>query len=113
MCTNWQEQKKQKNALQLQPCPKKFAAMCHKNAAMAHTAFQDYEQIGSGQYRNPVDRSNFRKEVLTYCEPPKGPADYPSRGTSTGGRGAQVEQCHSSSVCGTYQDIIVRGIIHP
>jgi hypothetical protein len=98
MCTNWQEQKKQKNSLRFQPCPKKFAAMCHNNSAKAHTAFQDYEQVGSGQYRNPQDRSNFRREVLTYCDAPTGPAEYPSRGTRTGGTGAQVEQCHSSSV---------------
>ena len=82
MCTNWQEQRKQKNALRFQPCPKKFAAMCHNNASTAHTASQDYEQIGSGQYRNPQDRSSFRREVLSYCDPPKGPADYP-RGTAS------------------------------
>jgi hypothetical protein len=98
MCTNWQEQRKQKNALRFQPCPKKFAAMCHNNASTAHTAFQDYEQIGSGQYRNPQDRSTFRREVLSYCDPPKSLADYPSRGTNRGGGGAQIEQCHSSSV---------------
>ena len=85
MCTNWQEQKKQKNSMRFQPCPKKFAAICHNNASMEHKAFQDYEQIGSGQYRNSQDRSTLGREVLTYCEPSKGPADHLNRGARTGG----------------------------
>ena len=95
ICSNWQEQRRQRNALRFQPCPKKFAAMCHNDTATANTALGEYERIGSGQYRNPSERNAFRRDVLMNCKAPTGPSNYPKRNTAGG---SQVEQCHSSSV---------------
>ena len=38
ICGNWQEQRRQRNSLRFQPCPKKFAAMCQYDTAIANTA---------------------------------------------------------------------------
>jgi hypothetical protein len=95
ICSNWQEQRRQRNALRFQPCPKKFAAMCHNDTATADKALSEYERIGSGQYRNPSERNAFRRDVLMNCKAPVGSGNYPKRNTSGG---SQVEQCHSSSV---------------
>jgi len=95
ICSNWQEQRRQRNALRFQPCPKKFAAMCHNDTATADKALNEYERIGSGQYRNPPERNAFRRDVLMNCKAPVGPGNYQKR-ISAGG--SQVEQCHSSSV---------------
>jgi hypothetical protein len=95
ICSNWQEQRRQRNALRFQPCPKKFAAMCHNDTASANTALEEYERIGSGQYRNPSERNAFRRDVLMNCKAPVGSGNYPKR---TAAGNSQVEQCHSSSV---------------
>jgi hypothetical protein len=95
ICSNWQEQRRQRNALRFQPCPKKFAAMCHNDTASANTALEEYERIGSGQYRNPSERNAFRRDVLMNCKAPVGSSNYPKR---TAAGNSQVEQCHSSSV---------------
>ena len=95
ICSNWQEQRRQRNALRFQPCPKKFAAMCHNDTATANTAIGDYERIGSGQYRNPAERNAFKRDVLMNCKAPSGNSNYPKRHAAGG---SQVEQCHSSSV---------------
>ena len=88
-CSNWQEQRRQRNPLRFQPCPKKFAAMCHNNTTIAHTALDDYERIGTGRYRNPTERNTFKKAVLINCKASSRSSNpYPKKSTA---RGSQVE----------------------
>ena len=88
ICSNWQEQRSKRNSLRFQPCPKKFAAMCHNDTTIVNTALGEYERIGSGQYRNPTERNAFKRNVLMNCKASLGPSNYPTRNT-TGG--SQVE----------------------
>ena len=93
-CSNWQEQRRQRNSLRFQPCPKKFAEMCHNDTATANAALVEYERIGSGQYKNPPVRNAFRRDVLMSCKAPSGSSNYPRR---TMDKGSPVEQCQPSS----------------
>ena len=101
ICSNWQEQRRHRNALRFQPCPKKFAARCHNDTATANTALDRNERIGSGQYRNPQERGAFRRNVLKNCKAPSGSSNYPRRSI---GRGSPVEQCYTTSIWSVDED---------
>jgi hypothetical protein len=93
MFTNWQEQRKTRSALRFQPEAKKFAAMCHNDSSVANSALQEYEQVGSGQYRSPQDRLTFKTEVLKNCKTSSQTSDYRKNVRMSG-----VDECHSSII---------------
>jgi len=96
LCNNWLEQRMQRNVNRFQPCPKKFAEMCKRDARRAHEAFVDYEKIGSGQYRRAQEKSKFRMEVLSHCDAPARGA-MPQR-TQAVGFTRDVRECNSARV---------------
>ena len=101
ICSNWQEQRRQRNPLRFQPCPNKFAARCYNDTATANTALDEYERIGSGEYRNPQERNAFRRDVLMNYKTPLGSSNYPRRSI---GSGSPVEQCHASGTWSVDED---------
>jgi len=99
----WSEQKQKRDTQKFQPDPMRFAEMHKRDAKRVHEALVEFERVGSGSYRQPMERAKFRLEVLKHCNAPSNKSEYPQRskavGFSTG-----VEECHSSCIWHVNED---------
>ena len=95
MCESWEEARQLRPPrLKFAPCPMKFAAVNKNDANQIQIALKDYNEKGSGKFREPAERVAFKNEVLNACKT----SARSTGGTRVVGSVNKEERCNSGQV---------------